>query len=48
MVDSKPSMLAAHPDHLVDHVELVFGEFGPRIAVRDHFTYGLVLTVLLL
>ena len=36
MVDAKSSVLAAHSDDLIDHVELVLGDLRSCILLTDH------------
>lgn len=45
MINAKATVLAAHPYHLFDHVEAVFGDFSARILLTDHFSRTLKLVI---
>lgn len=45
VVNSKATLLAAHPYDFIDHVELVFGDFCPLELLNDHVSHRLVLAV---
>ena len=46
VVDTESSLLAPHPDYLIDQVELILGELWIFVLLHDQLRFGLIFRVI--